>query len=387
MPSDQKCNLQVHGMTCANCSATVESGLLQLPGVQSVTVSLLLHKAQVVFDSTITSNVQLSEEVEDLGFGCRIINVSNSRTFELRTDSTMDPQSKSSVRSIILSENGVISADIIGCDIFVEFDPNFTGIRTVSRLLESKGINTSIVSNPADFKSKANEINDSRDSENMKWSNLLFRSVSFTLPIIFITMICPHVPVLKTIVDFRIFAYCKLGTFLSFLLCTPVQFWIGAMFYKGAYHSLRRGGANMDVLIAVGTSTTYLSSLISIISVYFQGNVGGITGNDRVYFETSAMLITIVILGKYLESLAKGRTSAALSKLLEMSAHEALLVVLDENNKVVEEELIECCLVQVNDIVKVGRAEKIPVDGIIVKGQSTVDESLITGESIPVAKE
>lgn len=156
--------------------------------------------------------------------------------------------------------------------------------------------------------------------------------------------------------------------YIVWALATPVQFYIGATFYKRAWHALKNKTSNMDTLIALGTSAAYF---YSVFAIFYGG---------EQYFEASAVLITLVVLGKYLETLAKGKTSEAISKLMQLGAKTATVI---RNKKEIQVPLEE---VQVNDLILVKPGKKVPVDGIIVEGYSALDESMITGESIPVEK-
>ncbi|MFY9283351.1 MAG: copper-translocating P-type ATPase [Miniphocaeibacter sp.] len=155
----------------------------------------------------------------------------------------------------------------------------------------------------------------------------------------------------------------------QFILATPVQFFIGGRFYKAAYNSLRGGGANMDVLITMGTSAAYFYSVYHVI-----------IGSSELYFESSAVIITLILLGKYFEKRAKTRTTDAINKLLELQAKTAVVERNGEEIEIPVEEVV------IDDIILVKPGEKIPVDGTIVFGNTNIDESMITGESIPVEK-
>lgn len=169
---------------------------------------------------------------------------------------------------------------------------------------------------------------------------------------------------------------------ISLILATPVQFIIGAGFYKGMWSSLKMKTFNMDSLIAIGTSTAYLYSLFNFIAYFINnGSILGIGGKiPDLYFETAAFLITFVLLGKWLEMRAKGKTSDAIKKLMGLQAKTARVI----RNGVTQDISIEEVIA--GDIIMVRPGEKIPVDGKIVKGSSAIDESMITGESIPVEK-
>lgn len=169
-----------------------------------------------------------------------------------------------------------------------------------------------------------------------------------------------------------------MNPWFQLVLATPVQFYVGAPFYRGAYKALRNGGANMDVLISLGTSAAYFYSIYLTI----QWSMAGASAHHgpSLYFETSAVLITLVVMGKLFETLAKGRTSEAIKSLMGLQAKTALIIRDGEERSVAIEEVLK------GDIVIVKPGEKIPVDGQVLEGSSAVDESMLTGESIPVTK-
>ncbi|KAK2383360.1 copper-transporting ATPase RAN1 [Trifolium repens] len=172
-----------------------------------------------------------------------------------------------------------------------------------------------------------------------------------------------------------------MGDWVKWALVSVIQFGIGKRFYIAAGRALRNGSTNMDVLIAVGTTASYVYSVYALL-------YGALTGFwSPTYFETSAMLITFVLLGKYLEVLAKGKTSDAIKKLVELAPATALLIVNDKDGKSIEEREIDSLLVQPGDTLKVLPGTKIPADGIVTWGSSYVNESMVTGESVPVLKE
>lgn len=159
---------------------------------------------------------------------------------------------------------------------------------------------------------------------------------------------------------------------VQLILVTPVQFGVGQRFYRGAYHALKTKAPNMDVLVAMGTSAAFA---LSVYNGFFNPH------NSDLYFESSGMIITLILLGKYLEQKAKTKTSDAIKQLMSLQAKTAMIVVAGEEKEVPIEE------VQVGDILRVRPGEQIPVDGKILKGQTTIDESMLTGESLPVDKQ
>ncbi|KAG2684062.1 hypothetical protein I3843_10G060600 [Carya illinoinensis] len=173
----------------------------------------------------------------------------------------------------------------------------------------------------------------------------------------------------------------QMGDWLKWALVSLVQFVVGKRFYIAAARALRNGSTNMDVLVALGTSASYFYSVYALL-------YGAVTGFwSPTYFETSAMLITFVLLGKYLECLAKGKTSDAIKKLVELAPATAMLLVKDKGGKCIGEREIDALLIQPGDTLKVLPGAKVPADGVVVWGSSYVNESMVTGESIPVLKE
>ncbi|MBI2665581.1 copper-translocating P-type ATPase [Candidatus Woesearchaeota archaeon] len=196
-----------------------------------------------------------------------------------------------------------------------------------------------------------------RKKELRKLEQKIVLSTAFSLPALLLSMLF-----MPEDIPFR--------NFIIWFLATPVQFYIGKSFYQGAWAALKSKSANMDTLIALGTSAAYFYSVFAVLFL----------PEADQYFEAAAVLITLVVVGKYLEMLAKGKTSEAITKLMKMGAKTALII---RNGK---EQKIDIGDVQLNDLVIVKPGEKVPVDGIIVDGHSALDESLVTGESIPIEK-
>lgn len=233
----------------------------------------------------------------------------------------------------------------------VNYDPEKVSIEKLIQAVKSKGYTASIAAEKIDV--KAEELKKKREIRKLK--NLLIVSAVFSAPALLTSM-------------FLMIAYKPL---ILFILSTPVQFFVGAGFYKGMWNALKNKTSNMDTLIAVGTSAAYFYSLYLTIANGMEA---------ETYFEISAVLITLVMLGKYLEARAKGKTSEAIKKLMKLSPKTAVVI---RNGK---EMKIKVDDVKTGDIILVKPGEKIPVDGIITTGESSIDESMITGESIPVDK-
>lgn len=220
-----------------------------------------------------------------------------------------------------------------------------------------------------------------RMKEILQWRSRFIWSLTFAIPVFFINMIGPKIPGIQSFLGWRLFSAIYLGDVLSFLITTPAQFWIGGRFYRNAYKSLKHGSATMDVLIVLGTSAAYFYSLLALVCALFNTTPGY---RPHLFFETSTMLFMFVSLGRYLENKAKGKTSAALTDLMALAP--SMATIYTDAPACTEEKKIPTELVEVGDIVKIVPGDKIPADGTLIKGTSSVDESAITGEALPVTK-
>jgi P-type Cu+ transporter len=234
----------------------------------------------------------------------------------------------------------------------IEFNPNITDEQKLIKTIKNKGYSGHVVIG-TDFKKEQKKTKD----ELKKLRNKVILSAIFAIPTFILGMFFMKTPLFAG------------QDYLMWVLATPIQFYIGASFYQGSWMALKNKSANMDSLIALGTSAAYFYSVFVVLS-----------GTGHQYFEASAVLITLVIFGKYLEAKAKGRTSEAISKLMKIGAKTATVI---RNRKEMKIPIDE---VQEGDVVIVKPGEKVPVDGVITEGHSTLDESLVTGESIPVEK-
>lgn len=206
-------------------------------------------------------------------------------------------------------------------------------------------------------------------------------SLVCTVPVFLTAMVFMYIPWINHLLMFKVINMLNTGEIIRCAFATPVQFFIGWRFYYGSYKALRRGSANMDVLIALGTNAAYFYSLYSVLRA---ATSHGFKGED--FFETSSMLITFILLGKYLEVMAKGKTSEAISKLMNLTPDTAILLTLDNEGKVTGEEEIDGRLIQKNDVIKILPGVKVASDGYVICGKSHVDESMMTGEAKLVAK-
>jgi len=221
-----------------------------------------------------------------------------------------------------------------------------------------------------------------RAKEVLEWKRRLIWSLVFAIPGFFVSMIGNHIPGIRPILATHLFNGIYFGDVISLLITTPSQFWVGSKFYRSAYKSLKHGSATMDVLVMLGTSAAYLYSFFVMATAIFNT-----TPNYRpfLFFETSTMIIMFVSLGRYLENKAKGKTSAALTDLMALAP--SMATIYTDAPTCTQEKKIPTELVEVGDTVKLVPGDKIPADGTVIRGSSSVDESAITGEAIPVLKQ
>ncbi|CAJ1927922.1 unnamed protein product [Sphenostylis stenocarpa] len=380
--SVQVCRIQIKGMTSTSCSPTLESALQALHGVLEARVDLATEETQVYYNPTLLTPNHILQAIEDSGFEAALISSSEDLTkIDLHVEGTVtDDAAMKPILDSLRTLPGVHAVDFTVelSKISVSYKPDVTGPRYLINVFEQIG--------NGNFKAKIYPTEEGqRDShrrhEIRQYYKYFLWSLVFTIPVFLTSMVFMHVPGIKDALDAKIVNMLTAGEVARWLLSTPVQFVLGRRFYYGSYKSLRRGSANMDVLIALGTNAAYFYSFYSILraatSPHFEGND---------FFETSAMLISFILLGKYLEILAKGKTSDAIAKLMNLTPDTAVLLTLDGDGNVAGEEEIDSRLVQKNDVIKVAPGAKVASDGFVVWGQSHVNESMITGESRPVAK-
>ena len=343
--------IPVEGMSCAACSSRLEKRLSSLDGVLRANVNLALARAQVEFVPAQVTPADITKRVEKTGF-----RVPYSRV-EFTIEGVENAADAAGLEAQLTGLDGVVSA---GVDLstgrgHVEFQPALAHKDEIVDYVAKAGYAARSV---MDEEQDAEKLK--REREFRKSVRLLVLSAVLSAPLLIqMAGMLPGA------------GGWELPRWWQFALATPVQFIVGRRFYRGAYHSLMGGGANMDVLVALGTSAAWLHS--SVVTLW------GLSGH-HVYFEASAILITLILLGKVLEERAMGRTSEAIKKLMGLQAKTARVLRDGEELEVPVGE------VRVGDVVMVRPGEKYPVDGIVLEGATSVDESMLTGESVPVAK-
>ncbi|GLJ39840.1 hypothetical protein SUGI_0814570 [Cryptomeria japonica] len=369
---------RISGMTCAACVNSVEGILRNLPGVTRAVVALATSLGEVEYDPNQIEKTMIITAIEDAGFEAELIHSGQQDKLSFGIAGMFNEHDAKYVEGILGSMKGVRTfvVDLMLSKADVFFDPEVAGLRSIVDTIESEcnGRFKVILHSPYTAYSP------SHTNESSHMLRLFTSSISFSVPVVFIGVVCPHIPFMYSLLLLRCGPF-VMGDWLKWALVTPVQFVIGKRFYVAAYRALRNGSANMDVLVALGTSAAYFYSVCALL-------YGAVSGYwTATYFETSAMLITFVLLGKYLEVVAKGKTSDAIKKLLELAPTTALLLIRDSDSKIVGEREIDAQLIQRGDILKVHPGSKVPADGTVIWGSSHINESMITGESTPASKE
>ncbi|UOE74851.1 heavy metal translocating P-type ATPase [Parageobacillus thermoglucosidasius] len=348
--------LHITGMTCAACSSRIEKVLNKMDGVEA-NVNLAMEKATIEYDPAKQSVRDIQEKIEKLGYGVATEKVMldiegmTCAACAARIEKGLQRMEGVERATVNLATNSAV----------VEYKEGIISVEAILEKIKKLGYKGQV--------RKEEESTGVKEEQLKQKQRQLMISIVLSLPLLY-TMIA-HLPF-----DLGLpMPDWLMNPWVQLLFATPVQFYIGGPFYVGAYRALRNKSANMDVLVALGTSAAYFYSLAEAVKT-----IGNAHYMPNLYFETSAVLITLVLVGKYFEARAKGRTTEAISKLLSLQAKEALVVRDGKEVKVPLEQ------VAVGDTIIVKPGEKIPVDGIVIAGASAVDESMITGESIPVDK-
>jgi Cu+-exporting ATPase len=380
-PKSQKtlsAQFRIGGMTCANCVNSVEGILKKLPGVKGAVVALATSLGEVAYVPSDISKDEIVQAIEDAGFEAAFLQSSEQDKILLGLVGLHTERDADVLHDILKKMVGLqqFNVNTVLSEVEIIFDPEAVGLRSIVDMIEmgSSGRLKVNVQNPY----SRGASNDAQEASKML--NLLRYSLFLSIPVFFIRMVCPSIPFINTLLSMHCGPF-RMGDLLKWVLVSVVQFVIGKRFYVAAYRAVRHGSTNMDVLVVLGTTASYVYSVCALL-------YGAVTRyRPPVYFETSAMIITFVLFGKYLEVLAKGKTSDAIKKLVELVPATALLLLKDKEGKYLGEREIDALLVQPGDVLKVLPGSKVPADGVVVWGTSHVNESMITGESAPILKE
>ncbi|MDK7471357.1 heavy metal translocating P-type ATPase [Bacillus paranthracis] len=359
MNEQKEANLQISGMTCAACANRIEKGLKKVEGVHDANVNFALEKTKIIYDPQKTNPQQFKEKVESLGYGI----VSDKAEFTVSGMTCAACANRVEKRLNKLEGVNGATVNFALESATVDFNPDEINVNEMKSAITKLGYKLEVKSAEQDGST------DHRLQEIERQKKKFIISFILSFPLLW---------AMVSHFSFTSFIYLPdmlMNPWVQLALATPVQFIIGGQFYVGAYKALRNKSANMDVLVALGTSAAYFYSVYLSVQ-----SIGSSEHMTDLYFETSAVLITLIILGKLFEAKAKGRSSEAIKKLMGLQAKTATVVRDGTEMKILIEEVVA------GDIVYVKPGEKIPVDGEIVEGKSAIDESMLTGESIPVDK-
>ena len=366
MSNTKQLTLPITGMTCANCVATVERNLKKLDGVQSAVVNLSSERATVDFEPSKLQLVDVIARVNRAGYGVA------TGEADLIIKRLSDDTDARRLEKALLALEGVLEANVSYASekARINYVPTIVSQAELRRAVAAAGFDVVDLGGDAE---DAEAI--AREREINEQKRLLIVGLVFTIPLFLFAMardfgLLPDAFYSMSAMGGMTRTPAPWTNWVMLILALPVQFYVGWQYYVGAYKALRNKSANMDVLIVMGTSAAFLYSL----PVTF----GWIEGH--VYYETAAVIITLIRLGKFLEARAKGRTSEAIKKLMGLRAKSACVIRDGTERQVPVDD------VRVGDVVLVKPGEKVPVDGVVIEGRSTIDESMLTGESLPVEK-
>jgi Cu+-exporting ATPase len=347
--------LPITGMTCANCVATIERNLKKMDGVNSAAVNLSSERATVSFDSTKLALDDIVGRVRKVGYDVAMGEI------DVMVRHLGDVNDGSRLEKALRKMTGIedVQVNLSTEKVRMKYIPTLVSLSDIQRAISRAGFRA-IVTSGQDVDAEAM----ARDAEISHQWRLLVTGLILTVPLFLLAMgrdlgLMPNAWAESAVINWVMLA-----------LATPVQFYVGYQYYIGAYKALRNKSANMDVLIAMGSSVAYFYSLLVVLGLF----------HGHVYLETAAVIITLIRLGKFLEARAKGRTSDAIKKLMSLRARTARVVRDGAEVDIPTDEVV------VGDIVIVRPGEKIPVDGVVTDGNSSIDESMLTGESLPVEK-
>ncbi|KAK5207452.1 Cu(2+)-transporting P-type ATPase [Exophiala xenobiotica] len=411
----------IEGMTCGACTSSVEGAFKNVPGLVRFNISLLAERAVVSHDPTTLPAEKIVELIEDAGFDAKI--VSSQAESALQGVSTLSQQLKiyglpdgktaTELEDEIRSKPGVKSAviSLSTSRANITYDPSVIGLRALVGIVEAAGFNA-LVADSEDNNAQLESL--AKTKEIQEWRRAFFTSLGFAIPVFFISMILPMFFPSLNFGSFQLIPGLFLGDVICCALTVPVQFGIGKRFYISAYKSVKHKSPTMDVLVVLGTSAAFFFSCFAVVvAVLFPPH-----SKPGTVFDTSTMLITFITLGRWLENRAKGQTSKALSNLMSLAPSMATIyedplyaeklagtwtapsspvlekVPTNDWNKAPAghigpaaiEKVIPTELIEVGDVVILRPGDKIPADGTVTRGESFVDESMVTGEAMPIFK-
>ena len=362
-----KKTIKIEGMTCAACSKAVERVTKKLDGVNESNVNLATEKLNIEFDENKISLEDIMSSIDNAGYKAKL----DSTTKSLKIGGMTCASCSKAVERVVKKLDGTISANVnLATEkLTVEFEKEKTSLSEIKKAIEKSGYKVLNNEDENIDKDKAR-----KEKERKALFKRFIYSVIFTVPLLIISMGSMMGLKLPNIIDPMKNSFNF--ALVQFILTTIVII-IGNKFFKVGFKSLFKGSPNMDSLISIGSLASYLYSVYAMIEIY-NGNSHAV--HDKLYFESAATILTLITLGKYLETKTKGKTSEAIKKLMGLSPKTATI---EKDGKEISISIDD---VEVGDIIIVKPGEKLPVDGVVISGMTSIDESMLTGESIPVEK-
>ncbi|GIZ42451.1 hypothetical protein CKM354_000572100 [Cercospora kikuchii] len=408
--------IAIEGMTCGACTSAVESGVKDLPGLVQFNISLLAERAVILHDSAVLSVAKITETIEDRGFDATVVSSvdegvqasASNCLAQFKVFGLPSPESAAELQTKLKNVPGIVSINISYASgrASISHSPSVIGLRAIVELIEQSGYNALVADND-DNNAQLESL--AKTKEIQEWKRAFRVSLGFAIPVFVISMLLPMFvkPLDVGSIKLPIIPGLWLGDVACLALTIPVQFGIGKRFYVSAYKSVKHGSPTMDVLVVLGTSAAFFFSCAAmLVSILIPPH-----SRPSTIFDTSTMLITFITLGRFLENRAKGQTSKALSRLMSLSPPMATIYTdpiaaakasenwdaeqgIDEkkttdneaSGSAMEERTIPTELIEVGDIVILKPGDKIPADGIVMRGESYVNESMVTGEAMPINK-
>ncbi|ERF75347.1 hypothetical protein EPUS_00140 [Endocarpon pusillum Z07020] len=408
----------IEGMTCGACTSAVEGAFVDMPGLIHFNISLLAERAVISHEPIKLSIAKILETIEDAGFDAKLVSsqaggsqrLQSSTSIQLKVYGLSDGLAATTLENLLRQKSGVagVVINLSTSRATITYNPSLIGLRALVEAVEAEGYNA-LVADTDDNNAQLQSLAKTREIQEWRWA--FFFSLSFAIPVFCISML---IPMFLPFCDFGYIALLPgiyLGDVVCMLLTIPVQFGIGKRFYVSAFKSLKHRSPTMDVLVVLGTSAAFFFSVFAMIVAFL------VHPHSRpgTVFDTSTMLITFITLGRYLENRAKGQTSKALSRLMSLTPSMATIYddpiaaekaaegwdvpfspSVEKYGDVAEnrarkentpgQRAIPTELIEVGDVVILRPGDKVPADGMVTRGESYVDESMITGEAMPVLK-
>lgn len=358
----------IEGMTCASCAQTVEKAAQKLPGVKTANVNLATEKMNIQFDSSALTEADIQKAVADAGYTAISNTVKKTFNIEGMTCASCAQtieKATQKLRGVNLSSVNLATEKLV-----VEYDPGMVNLTDIIKAVMDSGYEAHEEVATADT---VDQDKEKKQKEIKSLWNRFLISALFSAPLLYIAMghlvNAPLPDFINPMMNPEAFAIVQL------VLTLPVVV-VNSKIYRNGFKALSKGHPNMDSLIALGTSAAFLYGVFATVMIL----LGEVAYANELYFETAAVILALIVLGKYLETLTKGKTSEAIKKLMGLAPKTALVVRNGKESEISIDEVV------VGDIIVVRPGGKMPVDGVVIEGLTSVDESMLTGESIPVEK-